>query len=258
MVGSVMIMEDTTEKKVMERSRDEFFSIASHELRTPLTAIRGNADMILEYYKEQLKDPSLKEMVSDMHNSSVRLITIVNDFLDTSRLEQGKIEFKTAPFDVVQLVRDTLREYDVTGSRRKLSLELAEVKGSLPLVMADRDRTRQILINLIGNAVKFTEKGGVTISLEPSDKKMKISVTDTGKGIPVESQHLLFHKFQQAASSILTRDDTRGTGLGLYISRLLAEGMAGSLELGHSEAGKGSTFVVELPSAPEKDVAKTD
>ena len=246
-VGSVLIMEDVTEKKAMDRSRDEFFSIASHELRTPLTAIRGNSDMILTYYPEAVKEPSLKEMVTDMHESSIRLITVVNDFLDTSRLEQGKIQFKTGAFDMVQLIRDTLREYDVTGSRRKLSLVLADPPADLPMVFADRDRTRQVLINLIGNAIKFTKAGGVTITLTTDKRTLKVQVTDTGKGIPVEQQHLLFHKFQQAADSILTRDDTRGTGLGLYISRLLAEGMSGKLEMIESVVGKGTTFVLELP-----------
>jgi len=245
--GSVLIMEDTTEEKAMERSRDEFFSIASHELRTPLTAIRGNADMMLQYYPEALKDPSLKEMVEDMHNSSIRLITIVNDFLDTSRLEMGKIDFKSTAFDMVELINQTLREYDVTGSRRKLELKLEAPKAPIPLAFADRDRTRQILINLLGNAIKFTETGGVTFRLEPTKQSLRVFVTDTGKGIPTENQHLLFHKFQQAAGSILTRDDTRSTGLGLYISRLLAEGMSGKLDLVKSEVGKGTTFKLELP-----------
>jgi PAS domain S-box-containing protein len=248
--GVVMVMEDTTDGRALERSRDEFFSIASHELRTPLTAIRGNAQMILEYYKDQLKDPSMREMVDDIHDGSVRLIDIVNDFLDVSRLEQKKLEFKNVEFDIAELIQKTLREYQVTGSRGHLYLQLEPPTGPQPLVHADPERVRQILINLIGNALKFTDKGGVKIFLAAADlKTMHISVADSGRGIPVESQHLLFRKFQQATNNILTRDNTKGSGLGLYISALLAKGVGGKLYLEKSVVGEGSTFTLELPLA---------
>jgi signal transduction histidine kinase len=247
LIGTVFVIEDTTEQRSIERSRDEFFSIASHELRTPLTAIRGNTDMIMQYYKKELKNPEIAEMVNDIHSASVRLIKIVNDFLDTSRLEMGKIDFKASAFDARDLITEILREYDVTGSRKHLDLAFAPTEGPLPMVYADRDRTRQVLINLVGNALKMTEQGEVHLQLEAKDKIMKISVTDTGKGIAESSRHLLFRKFQQASDNILTRDRTDSTGLGLYISKLLAEGMNGKLYLAHTEVGKGSTFVLELP-----------
>jgi signal transduction histidine kinase len=250
-LGTVLLVEDVTEAKTLERSRDEFFSIASHELRTPLTAIRGNASMMMDYFAPQLKNPTLHTMVDDIHTASLRLIDIVNDFLDVSRLEMGKFTFDNQPTNMAQLVRDTLREYDVTGSRRKLKLELAPLPGDDPWALADADRVRQILINLLGNGLKATAKGGVTITLEPKANRLRVSVTDTGAGIPVESQHLLFHKFQQAGHDILTRDSNSGTGLGLYISRLLAEGMHGRLYLERSEVGQGSTFVLEVPLAPK-------
>jgi signal transduction histidine kinase len=119
----------------------------------------------------------------------------------------------------------------------------------LPLVHADPDRTRQIIINLVGNAIKFTDKGGVTIHLTTDKQVVKIAVSDTGKGMPLASHHLLFRKFQQASNNALTRDSTRGTGLGLYISQLMATGMHGKLYLESSEVGHGSTFTLELPVA---------
>ena len=249
-VGSVMTVEDLTETRAISRSRDEFFSIASHELRTPLTAIRGNASMILQYYADQLKDHDLHEMVSDIQDSSTHLIDIVNDFLDMSRLEQGRARFKPVPCDVEELIKKTLREYDVTSSRRKLYLKFFLAK-KLPLVMVDPDRARQVIINLLGNALKFTEEGGVTIDAEVVGPNVKVTVTDTGQGIPEKTQHLLFHKFQQASDNILTRDDTQSTGLGLYISRMLAETMGGKLYLEHTEEDKGSTFAFELPIAKD-------
>lgn len=248
-IGVVTLLEDITDAKILQRSRDEFFSIASHELRTPLTAIRGNTSLIQKYYTEDLKDPELKEMINDIHKSSVRLIDIVNDFLDTSRLELGKMVFKKDAFAITPLVQEVIKEYITTGSMRKLYLRMDETTEQFPEVVADRDRLKQVLINLVGNSLKFTEEGGVSISLKREGDFVRIFVTDTGKGIPFENQPLLFRKFQQAGNSIFTRDSTRGTGLGLYISRMMMGGMGGSIQLDHSEPNKGTTFSIQIPIA---------
>jgi signal transduction histidine kinase len=255
-IGVVVLIEDITEAKLIERSRDEFFSIASHELRTPLTAIRGNTALIKQYYWDKLKDKDLREMVGDIHESSTRLIGIVNDFLDTSRLELGKMEFKKEKINIGDLISEVLKEYVTTGSMKKLYLKAEKPKVKIPLVVADKDRAKQIIINLIGNAIKFTEKGGVTVSLEVVGDLVKILVSDTGKGISPESQNLLFRKFQQAAESIFTRDAIHGTGLGLYISRMMAEGMGGKLKLESSIVGKGSVFSMSLPTGGKTATAK--
>lgn len=253
-IGVVITVDDITEAKILERSRDEFFSIASHELRTPLTAIRGNTSMMLDYYAANLADPSLKEMVSDVHESSVRLIDIVNDFLNVSRLEQGRMDFKLKPFDLPLLIDQALKEYQVTGSRQKLHLLFEHPQQPLPPVLADADRVREVLINLIGNALKFTDQGGVTVAVNVADGKARVTVQDTGRGIALLNQSLLFHKFQQAGDSIMTRDTTKGTGLGLYICKLIVEGMGGNIWLVKSEPEKGSTFAFTLPLAKEKSV----
>lgn len=257
-LGTAFIIEDRTENEALQRSRDEFFSIASHELRTPLTAIRGNSDMMLQYYQEALKDPDLHQMVDDIHDASVRLIDIVNDFLDMSRLEQGRMQLKPEEFNVNELVEQLIREYDVTGSRRKLKLSIDPSSPSKVIVFNDRDKARQILVNLLSNAIKYTSSGGVTFAIETTKSHLKISVTDTGQGIPVESQHLLFHKFQQASNNILTRDNTRSTGLGLYISKLLAQAMGGKLYLAHTSVNQGSTFTLEVPLTVKAPALKHD
>lgn len=258
-IGTVIMMEDITEVKVLERSRDEFFSIASHELRTPLTVIRGNASMALEYYKDALKDPALNQLVDDIHDSSVRLIDIVSDFLDMSRLEQGKIAFEYSEFAIEEIIERIVYELKVVAREKNIEVN-ADVKllGSLPHVWADKNRTKQILYNLVGNAVKFTENGSVDIKAKVVNDLVKVTVADTGRGIPPESRKLLFHKFQQAGDSLLTRDTTRGTGLGLYISRLLAQKMGGSVELERSTPGKGSVFTTSLPIANDKNRQSKD
>jgi signal transduction histidine kinase/sensor domain CHASE-containing protein len=247
-IGGVMLIENITEQKILDRSKDEFFSIASHELRTPLTAIRGNTSMILDYFADQLKDPQMKEMVDDVHESSVRLIEIVNDFLDTSRLELGKMIFKKDVIDLSALIPRVIKEYQVSGSRQKLYINF-EPGENIPSVIADADRFRQVLINLVGNGMKFTEKGGITISLKLDGNFVKVLVADTGMGISKNSQNLLFRKFQQAENNIFTRDTTMGTGLGLYVSKMIVEGMGGRIQLEGSEIGKGTTFSFTLPVA---------
>lgn len=246
-IGSVVLLEDVTEGKVIERSKDEFFSIASHELRTPLTAIRGNASMITDYFKEALKDPQLSEMIGDIHESSVRLIDIVNDFLDVSRLEQKRFDFKKEVFDIVEIVKSVISEFQVTGSQHKLSIILEDPPQPVIEVLADKNRTKQVLLNLVGNAIKFTEVGGVTLRITILDNGVEVSIADTGRGISMENQGFLFHKFQQAGESLITRDATRGTGLGLYISKLMVEGMGGTIYLVRSEVGKGSVFAFTTP-----------
>jgi two-component system sensor histidine kinase ResE len=259
-IGSVIIVEDITEAKNLARSRDEFFSIASHELRTPLTAIKGNSNMILEFYKDLLiNNQELREMVEDMESSSVRLIDIVNDFLDVSKLEQGKMPYKNTRFDIAKVIESVVYETGVVSKQKGIYLKFDhKTLGSLPQVWADPDKTKQVVYNLIGNASKFTEKGGITIDVVPSQDFIKVIVTDTGRGIAPEGQLLLFHKFQQTGESLLTRDTTRGTGLGLYISKLFVEGMGGEVKLEHSKLGEGSAFSFTLPLANENNASQSN
>jgi PAS domain S-box-containing protein len=246
-IGGAILIEDLTEAKVLERSKDEFFSIASHELRTPLTAIRGNTALIKQYFADRIPDKDFQEMINDTHDASVRLIEIVNDFLDLSRLELGKIEFEKKSFNIIPLINSVIGEFQSQLTKTGLFLNLIEPKISLANVSADSAKVKQVLINLIGNSVKFTEKGGITISLKPQEAFLEIFITDTGRGIPLLNQSLLFRKFQQAGESLFTRDTTKGTGLGLYISKIIVENMGGTIRLVSSKVGKGTTFVFTLP-----------
>jgi PAS domain S-box-containing protein len=248
-VGVLILMQDISEQKIIERSRDEFFSIASHELRTPLTAIRGNVSMINDMFADEIKNPEVKDMLKDIHESSLRLIGIVNDFLNTSRLEMGKMEFKKEELDISDLITDILKEYKAASVAGKVKIKFTKPKTKLPLVLADKDKVREVLVNLIGNSLKFTEKGSITITPTVEKEFVEVTVTDTGRGISAENQALLFRKFQQAGDSLYTRDTTKGTGLGLYISKLIIEGMGGSIRLVSSEVDKGTTMAVTLPVA---------
>lgn len=246
-LGVVTLIENVTEQKVLERSKDEFLSIASHELRTPLTAIRGNSAMIKKYYGEQIPVKDVNDMIDDIHESSVRLIEIVNDFLDASKLEQGRMTMEPVEFAVAEVVDAVLRDLKTICDEKGLSLVADPSLQQLPHAKADKMRIKQVIYNLIGNSAKFTEHGSITISGQADDHFLYISVRDTGRGMPPESQKLLFRKFQQAGSSLLERDTTKGTGLGLYISKQIVELSGGKIGLAASEPGVGSTFTFSLP-----------
>ena len=243
----MVLIEDVTEAKITERSRDEFFAVASHELRTPLTAIRGNADMILEMYADKVVDKDMKEMLQDIDVSSIRLINIVNDFLEVSRIEQGRIEIKKEKFNVSDVVEKVVRDLKSMVEQKGLSVAYATPASPLPTVFADKNRTEQILINLVGNAAKFTKEGSITIATTAMDGFVGIRVIDTGSGISEHNQALLFRKFQPAGEQTLARDVTQSTGLGLYISKLIISSMGGTIGLEKSELGKGSIFAFTLP-----------
>jgi len=248
-LGTVTLIEDVTEERNLQRSKDEFLSIASHELRTPLTAIRGNASLLqLMIGKETLAANSqLPAMIEDIHSSSIRLIEIVNDFLDISHVEQGKVDYHLEPFSIKEIIEEVAKETSSLLTEKSLTLR---IEGQETLaVQADRNRIKQVIYNLIGNAIKYTETGGITVSLAEESGSAVIRFTDTGHGIPAELQTLLFHKFQQAHQDMYTRDTAKSTGLGLYISRLLVVGMGGTLDLEWSRKDVGSTFILKLPLA---------
>lgn len=248
--GTVIIIEDVTQTHELEKMRDELFSIASHELRTPLTAIRGNSSIIQQYLSNQVTDKTMQSLISDIHSASLRLIMIVNDFLQVSRLDQGRMVFRHDRLELPPLIESVLKELKPAADEKKLTLS-REPSAAIPPVIADADRLKEVLVNLIGNAIKYTDTGGITVNMTlipTGDPMVKVSVSDTGRGIPKENHHLLFRKFQQELTTPQPQDKANSTGLGLYIAKLLVDGMGGSIALEASEPQKGSTFSFTLPA----------
>jgi signal transduction histidine kinase len=249
--GNVLTLEDITDKVAQERARDEFLTYLVHELRTPLAAIRGNADLIKVFSKDN--NENVRGALEDINIGSKYLLQMVNQFLDMSRLEEGRIEYKFEQFNATDLIAETVASLDVLARERSLSLEFKPPKSSVAQVVADMGRAKQVLTNLIGNALKFTEKGGVTVTIATKKDMLEVSVADTGPGIPPESKANLFQKYFQASNNILKHDGSKSTGLGLYVTKLMADGMGGNIELRASELGKGSTFTFSLTLAtPER------
>jgi PAS domain S-box-containing protein len=243
--GSVFAFRDLTEERAVETLKSDFVSTISHELRTPLAAIYGAA-LTLRREDILLVEPQRTGLLEVIASESDRLARIVNDVLWVSRLESEGLRTRIEACDAVELARgivDAARQYIPPG----IKLELAAPKKELPRVAADPDKMRQVLTNLVENAVKYSPDGGhVTVEVAVSGPRMRFAVKDEGLGVPPAEHRRIFEKFYR-----LDPDLTRGvggTGLGLYITRELLERMGGQIWVESSGSG-GSTFVAELPLA---------
>lgn len=240
-IGAIVVFRDITRELEVEQMKQELISIATHELRTPITGIKGYLDMILEGDAGDL-NPETKDMVTEITKINQRLGDLVDDLLNVGRIEQGRIEIKPVEMDLGKLIEEVVNELQIQAKDKKLELQYE--KAEIPQVKADLERTRQVLINLIGNAIKYTEQGSVRVTCGKQDKYVTVQVKDTGLGMNIEGQKKLFEKFYRIKSE-KTRQIT-GTGLGLWITKQLIEKMGGKIWV-ESEEGKGSTLSFSLP-----------
>ena len=239
-----------TEELTTERDRatelagakSRFLATMSHELRTPLTAIIGYGEQLRQHTR--LEGEALEQLSTILRNSHY-LLDLVNDILDAAKLDEGKLTLEQKPVAIKQVLQQLCADLQKQADRKQLSLSL-QLDDALPeWVVTDPLRLRQILLNLLGNAIKFTKQGGITVQAELiSTHRMHIAVTDTGIGMSLEQMAKVFRAFEQADSG--TSRQYGGTGLGLHISYQLAELMQGELSVS-SVPGKGSQFTLELP-----------
>lgn len=232
---------DEARQKAEEASRmkSEFLASMSHELRTPLNGILGFSELL----QLELTDPAQLEYTRIIRDSGQHLLTLVNEILDLSKVEAGKMEFAWTSLSPSAIAEEMLSLHRAAAESKGLSLDLA-ITDAPPSVVTDPTRLRQILNNLLSNAVKFTETGGILMSVRGEGSDVFFAVRDSGPGIEPEMQPLVFEKFKQL-ENFSTRAH-EGTGLGLALVKQLAEHMGGSVEL-ESTPGAGSTFTVRLP-----------
>ncbi len=221
--------------------KSQFLATMSHELRTPMNAIIGFSQLLLR--RRYLEDRPT-EMVKRILNNGQHLLGLIDGILDLSRIEAGRLELQTESFDLVELTSSTINELRSLAEQRRLSLEFHSPLSNV-IVINDSTRLRQVLVNLISNAIKFTETGGIKVRVdEPSPKQIELQVQDTGIGITKEQQKHIFDEFWQVDQS--TTRKYGGTGLGLAITESLVVLMKGKITV-ESELGQGSTFRLEFP-----------
>jgi signal transduction histidine kinase len=249
-IGHVMVFRDFTREAELDRMKSAFLSMASHEIRTPLNAVLGYSDMLQEDVYGQLNAEQRKTIERIMANAK-RMLALVNNLLDQAQIEAGRISMHIAPFELENLIEDLKLVTAVLAETKGLKL-VYEVEKDVPNQMSsDAQRLHQIILNLIGNAIKFTKQGmvGVRVYLQDS-LHWAIAVSDTGPGIHPEAQTYIFEAFRQVDDPS-TRENM-GSGLGLSIVKQLTNLLGGEVKL-QSEVGQGSTFTITLPIHPVQE-----
>jgi len=229
--------------KELDQAKTEFISIASHQLRTPLSAIKGYLSMVLEGDFGPVSS-KLNKIVKDVFQSNERLVRLVNVFLNVSRIESGRLKVAKTDFDLVAWAGKSINDMISEAERKGLKLEFVKKKDKI-MVNADQDKIMDILINFIDNAIKYSQKGKITVTVEKREDSARVTVKDNGIGIGPEEIKELFTKFTRGRK--VSQISTSGSGLGLFIAKKIVELHKGKIWAESKGEGKGSSFIFEIP-----------
>ncbi len=237
-------LKDNNEKlKALDVAKDEFVSMASHQLRTPLTSIKGYISMVLEGDAGEIT-PTQKKMLGQAYFSSQRMVYLISDLLNISRLRTGKFIIETKPVDLAELVESELKQLEEGAAAKNITLSYKKPKN-FPILELDDMKIRQVVMNFVDNALYYTPQDGkITVTLKETPKSVEFTVVDSGIGVPKNEQHKLFTKFYRAENARKARPD--GTGIGLFMAKKIIVTSGGSI-IFNSKEGKGSTFGFSFP-----------
>jgi signal transduction histidine kinase len=240
------LSEANKKLKKLDQAKSEFISIASHQLRTPLSIIKGYLSMILEgdygTLKELMVDP-----VHKVYISAERLINLVDNLLDISRIESGRLHYDFTTLQLADIAESVVHEFKIQAEKKGLDLKYKPPSETLPAVKADSMRIREIIINLVDNAMKYTSKGDISLSLKKEKDRIILCVADTGHGLDKEEKSIIFQKFSRGGGGNAMHVD--GSGLGLFIAKKIIQDHGGDIWAESAGRGKGSKFCFSLPLA---------
>lgn len=244
LIGAVTVFRDITKEKEIDKSKTEFVSLASHELRTPIGVIKWYLEAIYQDNDFSTLSEKFKNYLHEIKNNQQRLLSIVHDLLNVSKIDQNKIINQPVSTDVAAIFESVIKQMQVIAQKKKVQFIYPQGFKSLPLVTVDPQRFYETLENILSNAIKYNTEGGtVTITFSHKKDKLEISISDTGIGIPKENISKLFSKFYRADNAI--RSNADGTGLGLYVTKFYIESWGGSIHIKSTEH-KGTTVILSL------------
>ncbi|MCX6808174.1 MAG: HAMP domain-containing sensor histidine kinase [Candidatus Berkelbacteria bacterium] len=242
--------EANTHLEELDKIKDDFLSMASHELNTPIAAIEGYLSMILVEKMAGEIPAKVRQYLESVFTSSQRLAHLVKDLLNVSRIEGNRIHIIYEEKPIVDIIKQSIMEIDPKVKEAHHTLTFHEPKKKIPATYLDVTRVTEVLINMLGNSCKYTDPGGkIEINVVSDDQKVVVSVADNGKGIPKERNQAVFEKFSQVD---VLKDEVKGTGLGMYISKRFIELMKGKMWFHSDGEGKGTTFYFSLPLLTKK------
>jgi signal transduction histidine kinase len=245
-LGTLVILHDISREKVVEKLKTEFVSLAAHQLRTPLSAIKWTLKMLLDGDLGEITGEQ-RDFVEKTYQSNERMITLINDLLDITRIEEGRYLYRPAPADFEELASSTVGYCQEMAARKKIDLSFKKPQAKLPESNMDVEKVKLVVQNLLENAIKYTPAGGkveASLGYDNAKKEIIFAVKDTGVGVPDDQQPRVFTKFFRAAN--VMRMETEGSGLGLFISKNIIEAHGGKIWF-ESKEGQGTTFYVVLP-----------
>ena len=228
----------------LDKTKSEFLSIASHQLRTPISGIKGYLSMIIEGDFGKIEDKP-KQIIQQVYDNTERLNGLVNDFLDVSRIERGKLVMEREMTDFSEMVQSIVSNFQPVVAAKGLALTYTAPQTPLPKVNVDANKLRQVVLNLVDNAIKYTPKGNVAVQLENLGDHLRCSIKDTGVGLDPEQAKNLFKPFVRATDA--SKTNASGSGLGLYVARKIIEYHGGKVWAESKGKDLGSTFLIEMP-----------
>ena len=232
------------EAEILSRAKSEFISMASHQLRTPLTVIKGYVAMILDGSYGKIK-PETKKVLGNISISTERLVKIIEDLLNISRIELGKMDLERNPTDIKEMIDNICQEIKIKAKEKNLELVWKKPKSQMPKLNIDELKIRQVVYNIVDNAIKYTEKGKVKIDLSRKNSDLVINISDTGRGFSKKDNTKLFELFSRGEAG--TDTFVEGTGMGLYVAKKFVTLHKGKIWAESKGKNKGSAFHIELP-----------
>ncbi|MFH1714229.1 MAG: ATP-binding protein [Candidatus Nealsonbacteria bacterium] len=247
-LGKIIILHDITREKTIERMKTEFVSLAAHQLRTPLSAIKWTVRMILDEDVGQIT-LSQRELLEKTYKSNERMIWLINDLLNVTKIEEGRYLYRPVFSDIGNIIRFVINSQEDYLKRKNIRIEFDRPKEKMPMVAMDVEKMRLVLQNLIGNAIEYTPPGGeIKVILKNNKKDVELQIKDNGVGIPKDQQKRVFSKFFRGSNVV--KMDTDGSGLGIFIAKNIIDAHKGKIWFS-SEEGEGTTFCFTLPVKKE-------